>query len=145
MPHLPLTSIAEKADRVLWSALQALRVQAVQTQASEAGQDLELAQALWQLGCVLSDQARWADALAPLRQSLLLMESLEHSDTLDVACICNGDSFDALIPRLLGVHEVRNALRWLFLSRWSAMGACTHIAWDVHGNSSAAVHLQLCA
>ncbi|CAL5227758.1 g10777 [Coccomyxa viridis] len=63
--------------------------QAVQSQASEAGQDLELAQALWQLGCVLSDQARWADALAPLRQSLLLMESLEHSDTLDIACVCN--------------------------------------------------------
>ena len=56
-------------------------MQAVQAQASEAGQDLELAQALWQLGCVLSDQARWADALAPLRQSLLLMESLEHTDT----------------------------------------------------------------
>lgn len=44
----------------------------------------------WQLGCVLSEQARWQEALAPLRQSLLLMESLEHSDTLDVACVCNG-------------------------------------------------------
>lgn len=65
-------------------------MQAVQAQASEAGQDRELAQALWQLGCVLSDLACWADALAPLRQSLLLMESLEHSDNLDVACVCNG-------------------------------------------------------
>ena len=72
-------------------------VQAVQAQASEAGQDLELAQALWQLGCVLSDQARWADALAPLRQSLLLMESLEHSDTLDIACVCNGTPISTLI------------------------------------------------
>ena len=71
-------------------------MQAVQAQAVEAGQDAELAQALWQLGCVLSDQARWADAEAPLRQSLLLMESLEHSDLQDIACVCNGDSTDNL-------------------------------------------------
>ena len=44
----------------------------------------------WQLGCGLSEQAHWQEALAPLRQSLLLMESLEHCDTLDVACVCNG-------------------------------------------------------
>ncbi len=92
-------------------------VQAVQAQASEAGQDLELAQALWQLGCVLSDQARWADALAPLRQSLLLMESLEHSDTLDIACVCNGTSSYILLHHCLAVRPL--AITYSYIVRCS--------------------------
>jgi hypothetical protein len=64
-------------------------VQAIQSQAQEAGQDEELAQALWALGSVLSDQGRWVDALTPLHQSLLLMEALGLSDSLDIASVCN--------------------------------------------------------
>ncbi len=106
-------------------------MQAVQSQASEAGQDLELAQALWQLGCVLSDQARWADALAPLRQSLLLMESLEHSDTLDIACVCNGISTDTLTRHCFDSAALSNCPasqestgQLLFAPALSALGAC---------------------
>lgn len=64
--------------------------QAIQAQGQEAGQDEELAQALWALGSALSDQGRWADAIAPLHESLLLMEALGLSDSLDIACVCNG-------------------------------------------------------
>ena len=64
--------------------------QAVSGQAAEAGADAELAQVLWQLGCVLSEQARWADARAHLQHSLDLLERLEHCDALDIACVCNG-------------------------------------------------------
>ena len=64
--------------------------QAVSAQAAEAGADAELAQVLWQLGCLLSEQARWADAQVHLQRSLALLESLEHCDALDIACVCNG-------------------------------------------------------
>lgn len=64
--------------------------QAVSAQAAEAGADAELAQVLWQLGCVLSEQTRWADAQVHLQRSLALLESLEHCDALDIACVCNG-------------------------------------------------------
>ena len=64
--------------------------QAVGAQAAEAGADAELAQVLWQLGCVLSEQARWADAQVHLQRSLALLESLEHCNALDIACVCNG-------------------------------------------------------
>ena len=68
----------------------------------------------WQLGCVLSEQARWQEALTPLRQSLLLMESLEHSDTLDVACVCNGPPSVATLCSIstsnIRDHDLRQAL-----------------------------------
>lgn len=65
-------------------------MQAVRAQAEAAEQCTELGQALCQQGCALSDQGRWQEALAPLQQSLQLMDAAEHCDSLDIACVCNG-------------------------------------------------------
>ena len=80
-----------------WSRLHEYE-QAVSGQASEAGADAELAQVLWQLGCVLSEQARWANAQTHLQRSLALLESLEHCNALDIACVCNGEICSLKFP-----------------------------------------------
>ncbi len=64
--------------------------QAVQDLAEAAGYMLGVGQVLWQVGCALSDQGLWAEAEAPLRRSLQVLESQLCSDHLDLACVCNG-------------------------------------------------------
>ena len=58
--------------------------------AEAAGYMLGVGQALWQVGCARSDQGLWAEAEAPLRRSLALLEAQLHPDHLDLACVCNG-------------------------------------------------------
>ena len=58
--------------------------------AEAAGYMLGVGQALWQVGCALSDQGLWAEAEAPLRRSLALLEAQLHPDHPDLACVCNG-------------------------------------------------------
>ena len=64
--------------------------QAVQELADAAGYTLGVGQAQWQVGCALSDQGLWAEAEAPLRRSLQVLESQLRPDHPDLACVCNG-------------------------------------------------------
>lgn len=64
--------------------------QAVQALAEAAGHQLGVAQALWQVGCALSDQCCWHEAEMPLHRSLALLEAEQHCDHMDLARVCNG-------------------------------------------------------
>lgn len=64
-------------------------LQAVLGLCEAAGYQLGAAQALWQVGCCASDEAQWAEAETPLRQSLALLEAEQGPDHLDLACVCN--------------------------------------------------------
>jgi len=65
-------------------------LQAVEKLAEAAGYILGVGQALWQVGCALSDQGFWAEAEAPLRRSLAILEAEQHPDHLDLGRVCNG-------------------------------------------------------
>jgi hypothetical protein len=65
-------------------------LQAVLGLCEAAGYELGRVRALWQVGCCASDEAAWAEAEAPLRRSLALLEAEQGPNHLDLACVCNG-------------------------------------------------------
>lgn len=87
-PKVALESrvITSGADWGRWGCA----LQAVEKLAEAAGYILGVGQALWQVGCSLSDQGLWAEAEAPLRRSLTILEAELHSDHLDLGRVCNG-------------------------------------------------------
>ena len=100
--------------------------QAVQELADAAGYTLGVGQALWQVGCALSDQGLWAEAEAPLRRSLQVLESQLLPDHPDLACVCNGAPNFALInlSPCFSCECVRQGLPpgpRLFLQWWHAL------------------------
>lgn len=105
-PKVALESrvITSGADWGRWGCA----LQAVEKLAEAAGYILGVGQALWQVGCSLSDQGLWAEAEAPLRRSLTILEAELHSDHLDLgpsATVCPAPSHRSSVALCASVQR----------------------------------------